>query len=81
MQTFEDTFNVDFRYYLHPLHASLLFSNRTRSRPMPDQLCVGGQSFQLIAGSLNTNRASWGRWMPAHFKHHYAFALYRRSPT
>ena len=81
MQTFEDTFNVDFRYYLHPLHASLLFPNRTRSRPMPPQLCVGGQSFQLIAGPLNTNRASWGRWIPAHFKDHYAFALYRRSPT
>jgi hypothetical protein len=81
MQTFEDTFKVDFRYYLHPLHVSLLFPNRTRSRPMPPQLCVGGQPFQRIAGPLNTNMTPWGRWIPARFKDHYAFALYRRSPT
>lgn len=79
MKTFEDQFNVDFRYYLHPLHASLLFPNRTRSSPMPPQLCVGGQPFKLTAGPINTNTSAWGRWIPARLKDYYSFALYRRS--
>lgn len=81
MQVFENQFKVGFRYYLHPLHPSLLFPDKLKSRPMPPKLCVGGQPFELIAGPLNANKSAWGRLIPGRFKDFYAFAIYRRSPT
>lgn len=79
MRSFERIFDVKFRYYIHPQHASLLFPNKSNISPMSPRLCVGGEPFKLVGGPFNTNQAKWARFLPGRLKDYYSFSLYQRS--
>jgi|GEM_PF-3942594 hypothetical protein len=79
MREFERVFNVKFRYYIHPLHVSFINQDKSKSPPMPAQLCVGGERFQLSGGPFNKNDTPLARFLPGRLKDYYSFALYRRA--